>query len=200
MLIKEIVKKINQLVSNNTSFKLDYERLRLYLDGAVDHINTELLTEYSTIQELFEKFRGYYSVLYKSNIAPVMLSNTAPNLDGYWFNENEHRLMQHHIVMEAALPAYPYVYVIENMMLYECLPDGSYLPKSYSMLDKVPDDMNYDEFPDRYIRSCLCYYASALYLEEEDELESQYAAYKSKAAAEIAKWKQQYYSMYECRW
>ena len=200
MLIKDIVQKINKLVSNNTSFKLDYERLRLYIDGAVDHINTELMTEYMTPQERFEELQGYYSALFNSNISAEVLSWSVPNERGYMFDPNKFMLIYKGQLVDAPTQMFPYIYIIENMGLYRQLIDGSFEQISYTMLDKMPNDFNYDEFPDRYIRSCLIYYAAALYLEEEDELESQYAAYKSKAAAEIAKWKQQYYSMYECGW
>lgn len=205
MLIKDIVQKINKLVSNNTSFKLDYERLRLYIDGAIDHINTELLTEYKTPEELFQTYKGYYSVLHprdgSSPISPIILSNTTPNELGYWFNSNLQRLMFNNILVDTATTSFNYVYIEEDMSLYEQLSDGSFRQLGYTMLDKLPaNEFNYNEFPDRYMRSCVVYYAAALYLEEEDELESQYYAYKSKADAELKNWKKQYYSMYECRW
>lgn len=200
MLIKDIVKKINKLVSNNTSFKLDYERLRLYIDGAVDHINTELLTEYKTPQEVFEELIGYYSALYNLEISSVILSNTTPDADGYMFNTERNMLVYNGQLVDAPTQLFPYIYVIENMGLYAQLEDGSFEQIEYSLLDKMPEDINYTEIPDRYIRSCVAYYAAALYLEEEDELESQYYAYKSKADAELKNWKKQYYSMYECRW
>lgn len=205
MLIKDIVKKINKLVSNNTSFKLDYERLRLYIDGAVDHINTELLTEYKTPEELFQAYKGYYSVLYpqdnSSPISSVILSKTSPNENGYWFNSNLQRLIFYDLVVNTSTSSFSYVYIKEDMSLYEQLSDGSFRQLSYNMLNKLPEnEFNYTEIPDRYIRSCIAYYAAALYLEEEDELESQYYSYKSKADAELKNWKKQYYSMYECRW
>ena len=60
MLVKDIINNINKLLSNNTSFRLSYERLKFHLDSAIDNINRELLTNYPTIQEMYDSARGYY--------------------------------------------------------------------------------------------------------------------------------------------
>lgn len=54
MYLDAIINTINKLVSNNSSYKLDYTKLSFYLDSAVDTINQTLDTEYLTIQESFD--------------------------------------------------------------------------------------------------------------------------------------------------
>ena len=79
-------------------------------------------------------------------------------------------------------------YTEENSVIYNTIEDLG------------PEYFDYNELPDRYIRSCLAYYTAALYLEEEDELENQYRVYLSKADKELVNWKKQFYSMYDTEW
>lgn len=197
MLLKDIISSINKLVSNNSSFKLDYDRLKLYLDGAIDYVNTELLTEYPTIEEYFYNNIGYYSVILNEGITPVLVSNK-PMCNNYVFDEYQSMLLYNNLPVGANSPEY--IFVKESSKFYKLLPDYSYYEQSYDMLEFMPLEYDYNDIPDRYIRSCVIYKAASLYLEEEDELESQYQTYRSKADKELAKWKQQYYSMYKCAW
>lgn len=46
-----IIKGVNKLVSNNSSYPLNYNQLMLYLDTTVDFINSTLGTSFKTISE-----------------------------------------------------------------------------------------------------------------------------------------------------
>lgn len=54
---------------------------------------------------------------------------------------------------------------------------------------------NYEEFPDSLIRSVLCYGVAVKLFEEYDELDQQFASFKSKYDANIAKWRNSTNSM-----
>ena len=64
MLINDIIKQINKLLSNSSSFLLTYERLRQYIDVAVDHINFELKTNMKTPHEEWEEKEWVYTISY----------------------------------------------------------------------------------------------------------------------------------------
>ena len=204
MTVNEIVKRINELVSNSSSFKLNYNRLRFFIDSAVDTINIELLTEYPTIDEYWSNNINYWSILIGLGIVPEITSIETTS-DGIWFNTTDNKLYYGDIPVKQADVSFifpQYVYAQETYKLYELVDlfNGIYVEKEYNVITEMPQDFDYNVFPDRYIRSCVIYHATALYLEEEDELESQYQTYKAKAMKEIANWKKQHYSMYECDW
>ena len=203
MKVNEIVRRINELVSNSSSFKLNYNRLKFFIDSAVDTINIELLTEYPTIDEYWSNNINYWSILIGLGIVPEIISSVETT-DDVWFNTKYNKIYYgsepiEQVVLSPEFEFPQYLYVQETYKLYE-LVDGVYVEKEYNVITEMPNDFDYNVFPDRYIRSCVIYHATALYLEEEDELESQYQTYKAKAMKEIANWKKQHYSMYECDW
>lgn len=203
MKVNEIVRRINELVSNSSSFKLNYNRLKFFIDSAVDTINIELLTEYPTIDEYWSNNINYWSILIGLGIVPEIISNVETT-DDVWFNTKYNKIYYgsepvEQVVLSPEFKFPQYLYVQETYKFYELI-DGVYVEKEYNVITEMPNDFDYNVFPDRYIRSCVIYHATALYLEEEDELESQYQTYKAKAMKEIANWKKQHYSMYECDW
>lgn len=223
MLVKDIINNINKLLSNNTSFRLSYERLKFHLDSAIDNINRELLTNYPTIQEMYDSARGYYYMIslgynvlllhennnyyldestgklyYRDNTKDEFIYTVNTNTIDGLYNENN---CSSYIIdnnNELYLSDGSELYTEDNHRLSV---DYIYteLPKS-DIPEVVNMDVNYIAIPDRYIRSCVVYGAVCNYLEEEDELENQYRIYKNKVEQEIDNWKKQYYSMYECRW
>lgn len=59
------------------------------------------------------------------------------------------------------------------------------------------ENINYDEFPDKYIRSILIYFTASLYLEEEDETEQQYQIYRARAREYLEGWYQTDFGHYD---
>lgn len=62
MKLSDILKHINMLVSNNSSYRLPFSKLEFYLDRAVDYINTQLNTTFKTIREFYEVSKINFSV------------------------------------------------------------------------------------------------------------------------------------------
>lgn len=198
MKIPDIIKQINKLVSNSSSFKLNYDRLKFYLDSAIDYINDGLLTNYPTIDEYWENNINYWSVKINIGVTPFIVSYSFSS-DSYWLdNKTLYLYLGSEKVKQEDLPNY--LLSCEDGILYKKNSYGNYTEEYYELVTKIPDDFDYNVIPDKYIRSCLIYKASALYLEEEDELEGQYQTYSSKANIALSTWKKQYYSMYECNW
>ena len=216
MLVKDIVNHINKLLSNNTSFKLSYDRLKFYLDSAVDDINREMLTDYPTIQELYDSARGYYYMLSLGNTVVVLDDNK-----DYYYDDKT--MLLYYKDNKVVIPDIENLYststgetfyIDTNTELYTSDEDVLYFDEQHTLNDNylyrlypaqdIPAEVNinvdYVAIPDRYIRSCVVYGAVCNYLEEEDELEGQYKIYKSRVDREFDSWKKQYYSMYECRW
>ena len=202
MYVKDILTRINGLLSNASSFKLSYSKLKFYLDGAIDHVNESLKTEYPSIDDAYRSDLKYNYAVCKGYVTLYIHKKDIK----YAFDLSTRTL-----------------YDIENKQKYTGFADAVYIEyedklfiKEYSKYtyhfdSMVPDsvikeDINnienfdYNVLPDRYIRSCVVYYAAALYLEEEDELEGQYQEYKSKAKEELQEWKHQYYSCYDTEW
>ena len=202
MYVKDILTRINGLLSNASSFKLSYSKLKFYLDGAIDHVNESLKTEYPSIDDAYRSDLKYNYAVCKGYVTLYIHKKDIK----YAFDLSTRTL-----------------YDIENKQKYTGFADAVYIEsedklfiKEYSKYtyhfdSMVPDsvikgDINnienfdYNVLPDRYIRSCVVYYAAALYLEEEDELEGQYQEYKSKAKEELQEWKHQSYSCYDTEW
>lgn len=61
MLLTKIIAGVNKLVGNNSSMRLRYRDLELYLDSSIDIINTTLRPEeeFKTISELYEPDEDY---------------------------------------------------------------------------------------------------------------------------------------------
>ena len=202
MYVKDILTRINGLLSNASSFKLSYSKLKFYLDGAIDHVNESLKTEYPSIDDAYRSDLKYNYAVCKGYVTLYIHKKDIK----YAFDLSTRTL-----------------YDTENKQKYTGFADAvyrdsedklfikEYCKYTYHFDSVVPDsvikeDINnienfdYNVLPDRYIRSCVVYYAAALYLEEEDELEGQYQEYKSKAKEELQEWKHQYYSCYDTEW
>lgn len=166
MLLSDIIKRINKLVSNSSSFQLNYAQLQHYIDAAVDHINLVLKTDMLTPQEQYERenihnyinsLLSQYGVFTISDLM-VALSRNGENITSY----SEFR---------------------------------DYIDNQIS-IDTVPMSYNYTEMPDNIIRTVLIYHIAASYLEEEDEFESQHQAYMNRADSALQDILKTYYSMY----
>ena len=64
MYVKDILTRINGLLSNASSFKLSYSKLKFYLDGAIDHVNESLKTEYTSIDDAYRSDLKYNYFVY----------------------------------------------------------------------------------------------------------------------------------------
>lgn len=194
MLLSKIIQQINLLVSNNSSFKLSYNRLEFYIQRAVDFINFELYTNYKTPDEVFQNNIKYYNLLY--------FNNKFVELDIAKL-ESEHSLLHYPVGSITQNPKN------DNMFMICIQGEGTGAIKwdtytvsteSLKPITECLDKFDYVEMPDSHIRAVLVYYTAASYLEEEDELESQYAQYKSKALEAMSSIKKQYYSCYRAEW
>lgn len=204
MLIKDIVKRVNRLLSNNSSFHLDYMKLKFYIEGAFDHVNLELKTEYPTPSIIYDNNLKYnyavcsgYTVIYvRENDEDYIVRYSGKNL--VLFNRDTDKPY-------SGIANAVYVEDVDKLYVKDKATHLGMFDKEISeqeVLSKphLIENMDYTEIPDRYIRSCIVYYTAALYLEEEDELEGQYRAYKDKADKELIEWKHEYYSCYDTNW
>lgn len=62
MLINDIIKQVNKLVSNSSSFLLRYDNLKNYINSAVDIINLRLKTNMATPEEEWETKKWIYTI------------------------------------------------------------------------------------------------------------------------------------------
>lgn len=223
MYLDKIISYVNKLLSNSSSFKLNYtDKLSLYLDNSIDHINRELLTNFRTISEYFEDSKFFFSVLKyiseKFDTKSFGGSISSCELGSLYYNEDDGKIYDSvfNEVFESPLikDGYEVFYYIQkdNIFVSTKLQNGIAVWTKYTITDSHDIEIfesieelgvqyfNYNELPDRYIRSCVIYYTAALYLEEEDELENQYSVYLSKANEELSIWKKQFYSVYDTSW
>lgn len=195
MKVGDIINRINQLLSNSTSYKLRYKDLRPYIDGAIDYINDTLRTEYATPQESYEREILYYYLISTNCMLAVPTRHNDIRFDSI-----KRVLYVDGIEQNPEHSAYDAVYLDETNEAY-VLKDGAWVQIT---VDDVPLDnileYNYSPFPERYIRQCVVYKATALRLEEEDETEAQYSIYTNKAEATLSAWQREHYSVYDCRW
>lgn len=237
MYLNKIINIINKLLSNSSSFKLNYERLGFYLDSAVDNINQELLTNFRTVSEYFEDSKFFFSTLkiikqngsrmkYYGVIDQIYDSKQYSTIKdqfsvGLVYNPYDGKIYQAEtgleyidsFVLEGRSDTITTVsYYIKDLNIFVDTSNSYNIeigwdkytenntPTANTIEELGPEYFDYNELPDRYIRSCLVYYTAALYLEEEDELENQYRVYLSKADKELVNWKKQFYSMYDTEW
>ena len=98
----------------------------------------------------------------------------------------------------------------EIEQLYHDNPKLFYATTGYDLFEKYIDDnigsytpattllnFNYTALPDNVIRTVLIYHVAASYLEEEDEFESQYKTYMSRAEDSLQHILHTYYSVYK---
>ena len=178
MLLKTIVNQINKLISNSSSFQLPYDRLEFYIDSSIDIINGKLKTTYKTPKQLYKDYEFYYNTMFLANyLGQFSADPTEFNTGDIYYN------------------------VVDKIFKERTLGQWSkYNPENTvwtgTFGDRISSEkFNYNEIPDYYIRQCVIYQASALYLEEEDETETQYMVYKNKAELELENWLRLDYSM-----
>lgn len=196
MKVGDIINRINQLLSNSTSYKLRYKDLRPYIDGAIDYINDTLRTEYATPQEAYDKEKLYYYLVSIGKF--IAVPNKCNDIE---FDEINRILKVNGVVQTVFNSVYDAVYIDKTNDAYILDNSGDWLQLK---LSDVPEnnilEYNYEPFPERYIRQCVVYKATALRLEEEDETEAQYSIYTNKAESTLVAWRKEHYSMYDCRW
>jgi hypothetical protein len=193
MLLKDIIKQINRLISNNSSYNLNFEKLEFYIDGAVDHINETLKTDFKTPREYYEANSVDEIISYHENFIGVL--TTPPEASSVFPEGSIYFLLSKE---EGVTSGYYVKHESGDFSLVEDLSDLiKYISFTNTNIFSYVDKYNYTQIPDKYIRSILVYYAAALYLEEEDELENQYAIYKSKADESLAQWQQLDFSVFD---
>ena len=232
MILNKIINQVNKLVSNNSSFKLSYDKLEFYLNKSVDNINRFLRTKFRTPEEYFEDSKFYYSVLkYINNNDNIIYLSEALSIKKedikkhfskciYFYDPSEKVIYTYDKETGETFnhatqfnDEYTYFFYVMNLGIFvkysytdgfeeitEANAYSEYNITIYNNVNDLIDIYDYNEFPDRYIRSCLVYYTAALYLEEEDEVESQYSMYLSKADDELTSWRKEYFSCYNTKW
>lgn len=192
MLLKDIIKQINRLISNNSSYNLNFEKLEFYIDGAVDHINQVLNTNFKTPREYFEDnvineiisyYEGYLGVF---SDVPTVSSVLSEGSVYFLYPGSNERPSGYYMKLDGEFKLITAIYQMSKYISFSDTNLTSYISK-----------YNYTQIPDKYIRSILVYHAAALYLEEEDELENQYAIYKSKADESLAEWQRSDFSVFD---
>lgn len=183
MTINDIVKNINKVLSNYTSFALTYNQLELYIDSAVDYINFELQTKFKTPNESWEEDKYTNSILFSDMFLGFLNNKPEDPKKGtmYYCNIDEQFYIWDGDSWE----------IIQGNEI-----DTGGLITYY---DKPLSNFLYD-IPVDLIRNVIVYYAAASYLEEEDEFESQYKMYKAKAEEHLTKVKRKYFSCYDTTW
>lgn len=177
MLLSDIIKRINKLVSNSSSFQLNYSQLKHYIDASVDYVNLNLKTDMLTPQEAWDKknIHDYINSLLSQysvyTISELMLAITTDSNNNYNItNESEFK-----------------VFIDENLDAYLV---------TQNLTAEVPTTYEYTEMPDNIIRTVLIYYIAASYLEEEDEFETQHTSYIERATRAMQEILKTYYCMY----
>lgn len=193
MLLNDIVKRVNQLISNNSSYNLNFNKLEFYIDSAVDRINEVLKENFKTPREYFESnfvdevisYSEYYlGVFGSAEDIPVDAIS-----DGYIFYKAgscSDETVGYYLRQNSTWVLVDELSDLSGIISFEDTEISNYLSK-----------YNYKVIPDKYIRRCLIYLVAAYYLEEEDELENQYAIYKDKAEQSLLEWQQLGYSVYD---
>jgi hypothetical protein len=189
MLLNDIVKRVNKLISNNSSYNLNFAKLEFYIDSAIDRINEVLKENFKTPREYFE-----------DNFVDEVISYSDKYLGVFEKSED--------IPVDSISDGYIYYqtkdvsgYYLRQSGVWVLVDDLSDLSGIISFADvelnNYVSKFNYRVIPERYTRSCIIYFAAAYYLEEEDELENQYAVYKDKAEQSLLEWQQLDYSVYD---
>ena len=186
MLLENIIKHVNKIIANNSSFKLNYDQLEFYINTAVDYINTVLKTQMLNPQEQWENNLLLNNILYNESIKSTHM----------YLGEYD----KHPIDANGAI----YYNTTDNLLYYcnedtwELLDIDNGKPDIKDLIiKKVPLYFDYNALPDNIIRMVLIYYVAASYLEEEDEFESQYKTYLNKAEDNLLSIRSIYYSMYD---
>ena len=193
MLLKDIVKRVNKLISNNSSYNLNFNKLEFYIDSAIDRINEVLKENFKTPREYFESnlvdeiisYSGNYLGIFNSaDDIPIddidngyifyKLGLSSDDTSGYFLRQNGEWVLVDNITD------------LSDIISFNDSEVGNYT-----------DKYNYCVIPDKYIRRCLIYLTAAYYLEEEDELENQYAIFKDKAEQSLLEWQQLDYSVFD---
>lgn len=175
MKLYDILRGVNRLVSNSSSYPLGYDALQLYLDTTIDYINGYLYENFLTIQEAFDKQWYKWSMPEESIHLHLGIMDTFPDA-----TENDGKYVQ--------VGGKDYMAV-----------DGEWVdaPEIIRLQEPDPHTFEYTEIPDNYIRSILIYHTAALYLEEEDETEQQYSLYKARANEALERWMRKDYTVHD---
>jgi hypothetical protein len=183
MLLSQIIKRVNRLVGNSSSFALTYNQLEQYIDSAVDHINFELKTNMLTPSDDWFYHEDIYKIIYSKKFLGTynqLESSFQPKEGDMYYNSYS----EQYLIYTSG--NWEEIFVNED-------DTGALVPS----LTIEQANYNYKCMPDDIIRSILVYAIAAFYLEEEDELESQYRTYMSKVEEGLADVKRIYYSCYD---
>ena len=183
MLLSKVIKRINKLVGNSSSYALTYDQLEQYFSAAVHTINLKLKTNMPTPEKDWALHRTYYSIIYsKQFLGSFNYIDTTINLklgDMYYNLLDE----DYYIYTQSG---WSKIFANES--------DTGAIVKQITIGTSTYD---YQCMPDEIIESVLIYLVAAFYLEEEDELESQYRQYISRAEENLTNIQHIYYSSYD---
>lgn len=187
MLLNDIIKQVNKLAGNGSSFRLNYAQLKPYIESSIDYIGNYLRIPLNTPEEDWENNLILYSIVYSNEYNGVF--NSTSTKSGYYYYKE--------------LSSYTYYYNGTHYIIN--LTNGSYEYDSQIrhipiIEDIVIQEYNYNLLPDSVIRSALIYLVTSSYLEEEDELEGQYRTYVSKAENFLKEYRTTHYSCVNCCW
>lgn len=191
MILQDIVKRINKLISNNSSYNLNFDKLEFYIDTAVDHINLTLKENFKTPREYFDSNFVDEVISYSDKYLGIFedISVLEPLEDGYIYYKPgscNDKTVGYYFKEEGAWVLADDISDLSDLISFNDQDLSNYVTK-----------FNYKVMPERYIRKCLIYFAAASYLEEEDELENQYAVYKDSAQRALEEWQQLDYSVFD---
>lgn len=182
MTFKEIQENISTLCSNSSSFAVKPYKINFYINNAVDYINSYLRTNFMTPSEQYYNNKNYYDLIYNEHYKGEFINaDSLEKINGdIYYN----------------LPDSLYYSYDEDTTTWKVYDILNALDPSKTFSDYY-DVFDYTVFPDRHMRQCVIYKATALFLEEEDELEQQYYTFSNKADAFLKSWQQIDYSCYD---
>lgn len=198
MLLKDVIKRVNKLVGNGSSFRLHYKQLEPYIDSSIDYVCNFLRIHVPTPSEDWEDNIILYSIIYSDNYKGIFDPNTNNEMGCFYYNKEFNK----------------YTYYASNGLHYDIdLTTGEYIVYDIELDEEedkqvpiiedilsVIDKYDYNLLADDLIRSSLTYLIASSYLEEEDELEAQYRVYKERADSFLKDYRAMHYSCLDCYW
>lgn len=208
MLLKDIIRQINRLISNNSSYNLNFEKLEFYINIAIDQINEVLNTCFPTPREYFDSNAVDEIISYSDNYLGVYEDITVLDSveDGQIYYKtsnpinNSCQLQSHCKEPSEPVEMSNSGYYVRRDGVWVLVSDIADIDDIVSFsninLNNYVNDFDFKGLPDKYIRKCVVYLAAANYLEEEDELENQYSVFKARAEESLQYWKQTEFSSF----
>ena len=200
MLLTKIVSAVNKLVGNNSSIPLTYNKLEFYINSAVDYINLFLNTEMHTPSEDWQVNQITYNIIYSDKYLGEYAFTEEDMINGVWQTYPELRDAESgKIFYNTSLDLYYKSFLQDENTIWLKQNVSDFYNLENLRLETTLK-YNYTCLPEKVIRQVLVYYIAALYLEEEDEFETQYKTYKTRAEDALEKIRKIHYSVYDVEW